>query len=58
MDVGRNFHSLIHWFHEKRDGLNFRHAFSTHALLAQATAHGDITGLIHATGISPTQAPP
>lgn len=31
---------------------------SVEALVAQAGAHGDITGLIHAAGVSPTQASP
>ncbi|MGE5857055.1 MAG: SDR family oxidoreductase, partial [Solirubrobacterales bacterium] len=31
---------------------------SVHALVETATAHGDITGLIHAAGVSPSQAPP
>lgn len=31
---------------------------SVHALGATATAMGDITGLIHAAGVSPSQAPP
>ena len=30
---------------------------SVHALVQQATALGDITGVIHAAGVSPTQAP-
>ncbi|WP_244477416.1 SDR family oxidoreductase [Methylobacterium sp. Leaf125] len=31
---------------------------SVEALVAQAMTHGDITGLIHAAGVSPTQASP
>ncbi|MEH3146454.1 MAG: SDR family oxidoreductase [Methylobacterium frigidaeris] len=31
---------------------------SVEELVAQATALGDVTGLIHAAGVSPTQAPP
>lgn len=31
---------------------------AVHALVKTATALGDITGLIHAAGVSPTQAPP
>jgi NAD(P)-dependent dehydrogenase (short-subunit alcohol dehydrogenase family) len=31
---------------------------SVHALVETATAHGDITGLVHAAGVSPSQAPP
>jgi NAD(P)-dependent dehydrogenase (short-subunit alcohol dehydrogenase family) len=31
---------------------------SVHALVETATAPGDITGLIHAAGVSPSQAPP
>lgn len=31
---------------------------SIHAVLEKATARGAITGLIHAAGVSPTQAPP
>jgi NAD(P)-dependent dehydrogenase (short-subunit alcohol dehydrogenase family) len=31
---------------------------SVHALVEQATAIGDVTGVIHAAGVSPTQAPP
>jgi NAD(P)-dependent dehydrogenase (short-subunit alcohol dehydrogenase family) len=31
---------------------------SVHALVETATARGDITGLIHAAGVSPSQAPP
>ena len=31
---------------------------SVHALVETATAIGDITGLIHAAGVSPSQAPP
>jgi NAD(P)-dependent dehydrogenase (short-subunit alcohol dehydrogenase family) len=31
---------------------------SVHALVAQATAIGDVTGVIHAAGVSPTQASP
>jgi NAD(P)-dependent dehydrogenase (short-subunit alcohol dehydrogenase family) len=31
---------------------------AVHALVEQATALGDITGLIHAAGVSPTQASP
>jgi NAD(P)-dependent dehydrogenase (short-subunit alcohol dehydrogenase family) len=31
---------------------------AVHALVATATALGDITGLIHAAGVSPSQAPP
>jgi NAD(P)-dependent dehydrogenase (short-subunit alcohol dehydrogenase family) len=31
---------------------------SVHTLVDSATAHGDITGLIHAAGVSPSQAPP
>jgi NAD(P)-dependent dehydrogenase (short-subunit alcohol dehydrogenase family) len=30
---------------------------SVHALVESATAHGDVTGLIHAAGVSPSQAP-
>src|SRR4051812_2983184 len=30
---------------------------SIHALVETATTHGDITGLIHAAGVSPSQAP-
>jgi enoyl-[acyl-carrier-protein] reductase (NADH) len=29
---------------------------SVHALVETATAHGDITGLVHAVGVSPSQA--
>jgi NAD(P)-dependent dehydrogenase (short-subunit alcohol dehydrogenase family) len=31
---------------------------TVHALVEAATAHGDVTGLIHAAGLSPTQATP
>jgi NAD(P)-dependent dehydrogenase (short-subunit alcohol dehydrogenase family) len=31
---------------------------SVHALVGTATSFGDITGLIHAAGVSPSQAPP
>ena len=31
---------------------------SVHALVQMATAQGDVTGVIHAAGVSPTQAPP
>jgi NAD(P)-dependent dehydrogenase (short-subunit alcohol dehydrogenase family) len=31
---------------------------SVHALVQTATALGDVTGVIHAAGVSPTQAPP
>src|SRR3954471_12486468 len=31
---------------------------SVHALVETATARGDITGVIHAAGVSPSQAPP
>jgi len=31
---------------------------SVHALVAQATALGEVTGVIHAAGVSPTQASP
>src|SRR5450631_3140494 len=31
---------------------------SVHALVAIATAIGDVTGVIHAAGVSPSQAPP
>jgi len=31
---------------------------SVRALVAQATALGDVTGLVHAAGVSPSQAPP
>ena len=31
---------------------------SVTALIETATSHGDITGLIHAAGVSPSQAPP
>ena len=31
---------------------------SVHALVETATAHGDVTGLVHAAGVSPSQAPP
>ena len=31
---------------------------AVHALVDEATALGDVTGLIHAAGVSPTQAPP
>jgi len=31
---------------------------SVHALGETATAYGDVTGLIHAAGVSPSQAPP
>jgi NAD(P)-dependent dehydrogenase (short-subunit alcohol dehydrogenase family) len=31
---------------------------SVHALVETATARGDITGLVHAAGVSPSQAPP
>ena len=31
---------------------------SVHALVETAVAHGDVTGLIHAAGVSPSQAPP
>lgn len=31
---------------------------SVHALVQMATALGDVTGVIHAAGVSPTQAPP
>ena len=31
---------------------------SVHALVQTATACGDITGVIHAAGVSPSQAPP
>jgi NAD(P)-dependent dehydrogenase (short-subunit alcohol dehydrogenase family) len=31
---------------------------SVQALVAAATANGDVTGLIHAAGVSPSQAPP
>ncbi len=31
---------------------------SVHALVLAATALGDVTGVIHAAGVSPTQAPP
>src|SRR4051794_6092297 len=30
---------------------------SVHALVEAATAHGDVTALIHAAGVSPSQAP-
>jgi len=31
---------------------------AVHALVKTATTHGDITGLVHAAGVSPSQAPP
>ena len=31
---------------------------SVHALVQTATACGDVTGVIHAAGVSPSQAPP
>ena len=31
---------------------------SVHALVETATAHGAVTGLVHAAGVSPSQAPP
>lgn len=31
---------------------------SVHALVETAAAHGDVTGLVHAAGVSPSQAPP
>jgi NAD(P)-dependent dehydrogenase (short-subunit alcohol dehydrogenase family) len=31
---------------------------SVHALVETSIAHGDITGIIHAAGVSPSQAPP
>jgi NAD(P)-dependent dehydrogenase (short-subunit alcohol dehydrogenase family) len=31
---------------------------SVHALAATATTYGDVTGLVHAAGVSPSQAPP
>jgi NAD(P)-dependent dehydrogenase (short-subunit alcohol dehydrogenase family) len=31
---------------------------SVHAVVETATALGDVTGLIHAAGVSPSQAPP
>ncbi len=31
---------------------------SVHALVQTATALGEVTGVIHAAGVSPTQAPP
>jgi len=31
---------------------------SVHALAETATAYGDVTGLVHAAGVSPSQAPP
>ncbi len=31
---------------------------AVHALVEKATSHGDVTGLIHAAGLSPTQATP
>jgi NAD(P)-dependent dehydrogenase (short-subunit alcohol dehydrogenase family) len=31
---------------------------SVHALVEAATAHGDVTALAHAAGVSPSQAPP
>jgi len=31
---------------------------SVHALVEAATAHGDVSGVIHAAGVSPSQAPP
>jgi NAD(P)-dependent dehydrogenase (short-subunit alcohol dehydrogenase family) len=31
---------------------------SVHALVETAVAHGDVTGVIHAAGVSPSQAPP
>ena len=31
---------------------------SVHALVERATGLGDVTGLIHAAGVSPSQAPP
>ena len=31
---------------------------SVHSLVAAAVAHGDVTGLVHAAGVSPSQAPP
>src|SRR4249919_3918227 len=31
---------------------------AVHALAEKATGHGEITGLIHAAGVSPSQAPP
>lgn len=31
---------------------------SVHALVEAGTAHGDVTALIHAAGVSPSQAPP
>jgi NAD(P)-dependent dehydrogenase (short-subunit alcohol dehydrogenase family) len=31
---------------------------AVHALVESATAHGDVAGLIHAAGVSPSQAPP
>src|SRR6478672_5656397 len=31
---------------------------SVHALVETATSHGEVTGVIHAAGVSPSQAPP
>ena len=31
---------------------------AVHALVEQATGLGEVTGLIHAAGVSPSQAPP
>jgi len=31
---------------------------SVHALVEAATAIGDVTGILHAAGVSPSQAPP
>ena len=31
---------------------------AVHTLVKTAATHGDITGLIHAAGVSPSQAPP
>jgi NAD(P)-dependent dehydrogenase (short-subunit alcohol dehydrogenase family) len=31
---------------------------AVHALVERATGLGDVTGLIHAAGVSPSQAPP
>ena len=38
--------------------VNVRSRESVHALVSAATSSGDVTGLIHTAGISPSQAPP
>jgi len=42
----------------RRDGDPIREQASVHQLAQDATALGEVTGVIHAAGVSPSQAPP